>query len=1338
MAAAEVTVCTECGKRYRTDQYAPGKRIRCKACGEVLTVGEAADDAGRAFLLPPGEGQGEGTGTGGAPSPQPSPRGRGGGGRARSPGDDDADATADRPAVGGPAGASGREAPGESAGKESGEASPGKRSDSSRKRSSDSSRKQRSDSTRKRKGEPARKQRSGESSRKKRSDSSRKNSGDSARKRKAASGPAPGPADGDDADGPPAGGAPSPRPSPRGRGSDGGDGGGDGAMTIDLDAGSAFPLPPGEGQGEGKIPGGAPSPQPSPRGRGSDGGGGSDAAGTLLMADSGAGGRPGPSMLRQIGAEAGVTPGGDSEEFFDDVTIAGEGGGGTPAFTVADLLATSEAKGRYAVDREIARGGMGAILRSVDRDLRRVVAMKVMLRDLDEQQKLRFVEEAQVCAQLSHPNIPPVHEMGFDEEGRLYFTMKLVKGRSLGDVLSELAEHPRTAEARFGLHKLLTVFVKVCDAMAFAHSRGVVHRDLKPENVMVGDYGEVLVMDWGLAKVGATRQARASTRLADGGREAQAAADAVLAEQVQSLRRDAGSDLTLDGQVAGTPQYMPPEQAEGRVEDIDERSDIYALGAILYEILCLRPPVQGKTVYDTLQKAADGDIKPPGKRAGRHREVPKDLAAIAMQALATDRDDRYDAVEALKRDVELFLEGRGVSAREAGLVDALGKLVKRNKGASIAAAVAAVLLAGVLAWSYSGIRAERDRAVQALARFEEEREARKQEEAERHRAEAETREAETASASVLYDRARTAARGRRFDEAGRLLTRVLEYEPEHADANLMAAFLAVRDRDWATAADAFERCAALDGFDIRIRALVGRCRRMAREGGDENDYNDVVRQMGDYGFDAMAMDLLEDREAQERIIRERLESAWPDGGWLLLDLPEKGFILRLNGIRTVSDLRPLQGLPLESIDVRQNPHKQELKDLSPLKDMPLRSLFVGDATRGAGVKDLSPLKGMPLEHLELNNTEVEDLTPLAGVPLRELDISGTGVRELSPLKGMPLEALHLPGGVRDISALEGMRLRELTGGSYPQEQIALLKNMPLEVFKASDRRIDSFAFLKGKPMRTLWLARVDVGKDGLAALGTLHDLEDLRLDGMDLASLPSLSALTKLSKATIGKSRNIDLMKLHGLRLWRLQLVDSDVADLSGLAGMDALEALDTSSTDVSDLSPLRGLKGLKSLNVASSRVSDLSPLTGLDTLKSLLVYRSDVTDLSPLRGLKGLNLLNAAYTEVTDLSPLTEVPLEWLDMTMSALRDLSPLAEMKTLKTLYIRVERNWLDLAPLAALRLEQVYLHPGNVQNIEVLRKMASLKRNGASQNPGSNWAPAEFWKRYDAGEFAAPGE
>ncbi|MDP6934719.1 MAG: protein kinase, partial [Myxococcota bacterium] len=240
----------------------------------------------------------------------------------------------------------------------------------------------------------------------------------------------------------------------------------------------------------------------------------------------------------------------------------------------------------------IGTGGMGEVRRVRDRTLKRVMAMKVIRPALLHRPEVlaRFIEEAQATAQLQHPGILPVHELGQLADGRIFFTMKEIKGRTLGQVLQDV--HAASAADRWmpgpggwTFRRMVDAFHKVCEAVAYAHERGVVHRDLKPDNVMLGDHGEVMVVDWGLAKVRGRPD-----RVAEAGE-----LDPVVTDRSQDA-----SKATRMGAVAGTPAYMPPEQAQGAIDQIDARSDVYALGAILYELLSGRAPYAGASWREVL------------------------------------------------------------------------------------------------------------------------------------------------------------------------------------------------------------------------------------------------------------------------------------------------------------------------------------------------------------------------------------------------------------------------------------------------------------------------------------------------------------------------------------------------------------------------------------------------------------------------------------------------------------------------------------------------------------------------------------------------------------------
>ena len=356
----------------------------------------------------------------------------------------------------------------------------------------------------------------------------------------------------------------------------------------------------------------------------------------------------------------------------------------------------SVASSRYRLHGEIARGGMGAILEVFDEDLRRRLAMKVIVdRATGDHESshdqvppallARFLEEAQVTGQLDHPGIVPVHELGLDARGQVYFTMRLVQGRDLEAIFGLVAQE----REGWSTTRALGVLLKVCEAMAYAHQKGVVHRDLKPANVMVGRFGEVYVMDWGLARVRGHAD-RHDVRIRT---------DAP-APRVQTDRRVAseapgdGALYTMDGEIVGTPSYMAPEQARGRVEAIDERTDVFAVGAMLYRLLAGAAPhtVRGETAAaaEVLARVLEGPPRPLEQLAG---DAPAELVAICDKAMAPAPEQRYPDMLALAEDLRAFLEGRVVQAFERGALAEGRKWVRRNRALAAALAAAVVILA---------------------------------------------------------------------------------------------------------------------------------------------------------------------------------------------------------------------------------------------------------------------------------------------------------------------------------------------------------------------------------------------------------------------------------------------------------------------------------------------------------------------------------------------------------------------------------------------------------------------------------------------------------------------
>ncbi len=301
-----------------------------------------------------------------------------------------------------------------------------------------------------------------------------------------------------------------------------------------------------------------------------------------------------------------------------------------------------DAPSRYVIQAEVGHGGSARVFSAYDRAMRRVVAMKVLREGYDDNRAMRFVREARATGALEHPNIIPIYDAGFLATGQPFYTMKMLRQHTLRQVLQQLARQNDDTRRAFPLERLLGIMLPICQAVGYAHAQRRVHRDLKPDNIILGDFGEVLVTDWGLA------------------RNLDEAPETFAGEQPGTL---------------GTPAYMPPEQALGDLHLVDERADIFSLGAILYEILALCPPYEGEDVTDILQQAALARFQSPRERCpGRH--IPDAVEAICSRAMAPNRQDRYPTALALHDDIQAFLSGH--QQREAARKLHIAQMAQRD------------------------------------------------------------------------------------------------------------------------------------------------------------------------------------------------------------------------------------------------------------------------------------------------------------------------------------------------------------------------------------------------------------------------------------------------------------------------------------------------------------------------------------------------------------------------------------------------------------------------------------------------------------------------------------
>ena len=305
--------------------------------------------------------------------------------------------------------------------------------------------------------------------------------------------------------------------------------------------------------------------------------------------------------------------------------------------TPRPLILSQPADRKYILGDELGRGGIGRVMEALDTDIERTVALKLVLEDAPAEALERFRWEGKITGRLEHPNIVPVHDVGvLPSTKEVYVAMKRIAGRDMLHVIHDGGWKQR---------RLVEAFRDVCRGVAYAHSKGVVHRDLKPANVMLGDFGEVLIVDWGLARV-LSESERTSSRSRPRGTTRKV-------KKPGEGGDSKSSKLTLEGQILGTPSYMPPEQAKGRMDEVDERSDVWSLGAMLYEILSLVPPFEHADPWETIKQVTTREVKPPSL----YLPCPPELEAICLKALSKRKEDRYASGAELAAEVDAYLEG---------------------------------------------------------------------------------------------------------------------------------------------------------------------------------------------------------------------------------------------------------------------------------------------------------------------------------------------------------------------------------------------------------------------------------------------------------------------------------------------------------------------------------------------------------------------------------------------------------------------------------------------------------------------------------------------------------
>lgn len=1008
----------------------------------------------------------------------------------------------------------------------------------------------------------------------------------------------------------------------------------------------------------------------------------------------------------------------------------------------------------YAISRLLGRGGEGEVYEAVQRAFGRQVAIKLMRGGAPGPSQLRrFRAEAAVTALLEHPAIIPVHDLGLDDAGRPQLVMKRVSGKTWRALLDG---SPGPQKRSLTGEEHVEILLKVCDAVAFAHSRGILHRDLKPENVMVGEHGEVLVMDWGCA--------------------------------VHVGPKPPHPDIPVLGElngVSGTPAYLSPEQARAKHTACGPWSDVYLLGAVLYRMLTGSPPYRGDDIGSTIALAARGEPAKDPLAGGN--KAPPELARIAVDAMHPDPAQRIRSAEEFASAIRRYLEHREVHRllNEAARQHALARAGGAESDDAFRRAISAVEQAVSLwpehvdarrmmvevglnsarhAIAAGAFRVAKRQALAVAAEAERLHDGSAVDGAHKLAGIADMRERQTRSREAKLRAMRKLATGgavvavlallvgllavwRESASAGRALVEAkanLDRFERERDARLKAANLAApallaQAREIATARrldDALALVLAAQDYapndpagwimagqilaamgkrddavrtldralELRKDTLGSELRQLCAVPPPDVDVQvaDVLVRMG-AGSIAAGLNLAAEQRAE--LARKQLAQRWPKlPPRCLAANPDGTLTLGLRKADIVIDsIEPLRGLPLGVLDLSG---QDRVRDLAPLAGLPLVRLTLF----GVGASDFTPIFGLRLKELSLSNTACTNLGALRAMPLERLSMAIPGAPSLAPLSGMPLRVLNLTqcDALKDITSLNMKAIEELS----------------LDGPAAGSAALTDLGPLRGRPLRLLSL----VGQRGVSDLAPLKGAPLLELDisGTSVADLRPIVA-PALKRLDISRTAVDDVRPLATSRLESLDLSPQRIRQ--GLAEVRAVPTLRT----INGLSPADFLDwcDLQRRIAAANPAYEWNAVAIYEAGKPVeLRFYGGIQSLAPLRGLP-LRALSLQSSPCSDLAPLEGMPLVQLNLAYCPVTDLRVLAGMGTLRRLDLTRAKT-SDMRPLAKLQLESLVFAPAHVkQGMELLRGMSSLQQAGLT---ATTLLPiGQFWSGVDRGDI-----
>ena len=609
---------------------------------------------------------------------------------------------------------------------------------------------------------------------------------------------------------------------------------------------------------------------------------------------------------------------------------------------------------RYVQPRIHAQGGMKMIISSSDRLTRRQVAIAKMKENKLTKDSLKlFLHEARILARLDHPNIVPLYDIGLDTSGEPYFTMKLLSGESLEDILIRLSKGDEKYLKKYPLITLLEIFLKVSEAVASAHSRNVLHRDLKPANIQVSDYGEVLLCDWGLAK--------------DINLPAQSTEEINLSEIL--------SQQTMSGVIKGTPGYMAPEQLDIESGEITEKTDIYSLGCILYAILTHTKPIESDSLEMLKKKTIEGQVIPASQRSSK--SIPKALEAVVTKAMSVNPRERYPDANSITREVRAYLDGFATKAQNAHFSTQLLLLIKRNKAACLFTLISFMTIAALVTFFMIQLKDRERDAIRALYEAEKQKEDR-------------IRLSQMAAPEFLL-KATNDLKAFNFESALKYSKLSTDLDETLTDAWILYGRMELGHMNFFDAALAFSKVKDQKRFNKLYELCI------ELEKADSVKIDELIinlRKNGEsYIIPVLMSNVNKTSTLEEKILTIRsvydslhahLKAPKP-----ILNAECTSLSFTVGNKWYLKDLNLFYNFPLEEIDIS----KSLIYDFRALKSMPIKKLNLSKTL----FYSTSSIKELQLEELDISNTRVSDLRYLSDMPLKVLNISNSKIKNLNVL-----------------------------------------------------------------------------------------------------------------------------------------------------------------------------------------------------------------------------------------------------------------------------------------------------------------------------------------------------